>query len=226
MPCSVSKELPLLLRLDDRPVVIVGGGRAGLRKLATLIETGTRIRVISGRAGSGDYPPEVEIVRRDFRPEDLDDAQLAFAATDDEAVNAAVVAAAHERGLLCARADVPELGDFALPAVRRRGSLTIAVATGGASPTLAALLADELAAGFGPEWETVVEIAAILRRRRLTPEAKIPYNREVLRQLLAAGLAEQLRTGDVEAVERILLRICGSDCTLDNLGIQLPKAKP
>ncbi|PLX78247.1 MAG: siroheme synthase [Desulfuromonas sp.] len=225
MPCSESSRLPLLLQFDGRKIVVVGGGRAGQRKLETLLAAGANVQVIAGRTERNEFPPEVEVVRRDFVPSDLDGVQLAFAATDDTELNAFVVAEAHKRGILCSRADQPTEGDFILPAIRRQGELTIAVSTGGASPSLAALLADEIFENFGPEWKTLLQITAALRRQGLTSEDEIPYNREVLRQLLTHGLVDQLKAGDLEAAERTLGRICGSRCTFNNLGIRLPEAK-
>lgn len=206
-------------------IVVVGGGRAGQRKITTLLAAGAKVRVITGITDRNEFPAQVEVIRRDFVPSDLDGSQLVFAATDNAELNTFIVTEAHNRGLLCSRADQPDNGDFILPAIRRQGELTITISTGGASPSLAALLADEMAEKFGTEWELLLQIAEALRRQRLTYEDEIPYNREVLRQLLAHGLADQLKAGDLEAAERTLGRICGSRCTFNNLGIQLPEAK-
>jgi len=39
--------LPLLLDLTGRTVVVVGGGRVGLRRCRTLLEAGARVRLIA-----------------------------------------------------------------------------------------------------------------------------------------------------------------------------------
>ena len=98
-----------------------------------------------------------EVCRRQYREGDLDEAFLAFAATDLRDVNAAVAREAREKGIPVNVADEPTEGDFALPSTLRRGRLQIAVSTGGASPVLARRIRQELEDAFGFEWAGVVE---------------------------------------------------------------------
>jgi siroheme synthase-like protein len=80
------------------------------------------------------------VVERAFRPGDVRGHVLAVAATDDAAVNRRVHSACRRRGIPVNVVDVPELCTFIVPAVLRRGALTIAISTGGLSPTLARTL--------------------------------------------------------------------------------------
>ncbi|HEU5270421.1 MAG TPA: uroporphyrinogen-III C-methyltransferase [Jatrophihabitans sp.] len=125
--------LPLLLDLTGRTAVVVGGGRVGLRRCRTLLEAGARVRVIapSVRAELAELaePAElpVELERRRYAAGDLDGSWLAVAATDDPAVNAAVAAEAESRRIFCIRADLATGGTARMPAVLRRGALTVSV---------------------------------------------------------------------------------------------------
>jgi len=115
--------------------VVVGGGRVAARKTAGLVEAGARVRVIAPRA-----LPEIEahrIDRRRYRSGDLHGAVLAFAATNDRAVNHAVALEARRRGIPVNVADAAAECTFLVPARIRRGELQIAVSTGGKSPRLA-----------------------------------------------------------------------------------------
>ena len=105
-----------------------------------------------------------EVRRRPYREGDLDGAFLAFAATDQREVNAAVAREGRERGIPVNVADRPAEGDFALPSVLRRGQLQVAVSTGGASPTLARKIRRELEEVFGFEWAGIVEELGRARR--------------------------------------------------------------
>jgi precorrin-2 dehydrogenase / sirohydrochlorin ferrochelatase len=67
-------------------------------------------------------------------------------------------------------ADRPSEGDFAVPSTLRRGGLQVAVSTGGASPTLARRIKDELEASFGPEWVGIVEELEAVRRSGGEPD--------------------------------------------------------
>ena len=153
---------PVALDLHDAMVLVVGGGRVGARKAAGLAAAGARVRLVaiavSGHVVRDDL---AEIHERAFLDEDLDDVRLVVTATGDESIDAAVSAAARTRGIWANAADQPVDCEFILPAVARRGRVTIAVSTDGASPALArelrnvvdelltddiAVLAEELAA--------------------------------------------------------------------------------
>ena len=107
---------------------------------------------------------DVEIQNRAYEYGDLEGANLVFTATDSREVNAAVAREAKERGIPVNVADSPSEGDFAVPSTLRRGDLQVAVSTGGASPTLARRIRNELEETFGPEWAGIVEEFDTARR--------------------------------------------------------------
>ncbi len=135
---------PILLDLAGKLVVIVGGGKVAVRKAAGAIDGGaTRVRCVAPKIDA-EMPAQVERIEKTFEPVDVDGATLVFAATDQSAVNSAVVRAAQERKILVSRADADEqdAGDFIVPAVLRRGPIVVSVAAG--SPALAAKVRDQL----------------------------------------------------------------------------------
>src|SRR5207237_1025496 len=113
--------------------------------------------------------------------------------------------------------DVPEACTFISPAVVERGDLTVAIATGGASPGLSARLRRELEAQLGPEYATVVAILGAVRGRL----ADDPGRGEVVNALVASPLLELVRRGDRAGVDALLLRLAGPRCTLACLAIRL-----
>jgi precorrin-2 dehydrogenase/sirohydrochlorin ferrochelatase len=147
---------PIFLDLSGRRCVVVGGGEVASRKARKLLQARARVVVISPEIGAELESVAVEVHRRPYREGDLEGAYLAFAATDSREANAAVVREAKERGIPVNVADRPSDGDFALPATLRRGGLQVAVSTGGASPTLARRIKDELEGVFGSEWAGLV----------------------------------------------------------------------
>jgi precorrin-2 dehydrogenase / sirohydrochlorin ferrochelatase len=148
---------PIFLDLSGRRCVVVGGGEVASRKARKLLQARARVVVISPEIKPELESVAVEIHRRHYREGDLEGAYLAFAATDSREANAAVAREAKERGVPVNVADKPSDGDFALPSTLRRGRLQVAVSTGGASPTLARRIKNELEEAFGPEWAGVVE---------------------------------------------------------------------
>lgn len=219
-------DYPITLQLGNQLCVVVGAGAVGLRKLAGLRQAGARIRLIAPDTPESLAAPDLELCRRPYHPGDLIGAALVFAATSDRALNARIAREARAAGLLVNVADAPQEGNFTLPALSRRGGLTLAVSSGGASPALSALVRDHLSQQLGPEWATVLEIAAALRQKRLTPQQGSEYNQGVLRGLLEHGLPTLIAAGATAAIDQLLQELCGPDCSLSTLGVHLPKGLP
>jgi uroporphyrin-III C-methyltransferase / precorrin-2 dehydrogenase / sirohydrochlorin ferrochelatase len=120
------------LRLTGKKVVVVGGGTVAQRRLPLLVANGADIHVITRSA-----TPAVEgmsgitLTLREFRAGDLEDAWYAIAATDDPAVNAAVVAEAERLHIFCVRADVAREGSAVTPASFEYEGLSVGVLAGG-----------------------------------------------------------------------------------------------
>jgi precorrin-2 dehydrogenase/sirohydrochlorin ferrochelatase len=133
---------PLFLNLTNKPVIVIGGGTVAQRKIRSLLAAGARVTVISPDIVR--LPKTVRWLRRRYRNGDLRGARLVVSATDDQAVNARVCAEAKRRKLLVNCVAPPSAGNFIVPAVARRGSLTIAISTGGVSPALAKRLRRDL----------------------------------------------------------------------------------
>jgi precorrin-2 dehydrogenase/sirohydrochlorin ferrochelatase len=160
------KTYPInVIGLERRHSVVIGGGNVAARKVAGLLEAGARVTVISPALA-----PELEtlaeagrvvFIGRDYCTGDLAGAFLAIAATDEPAVNQAVWQEAEQLGCLVNVVDDPAHSNFIVPAVVRRGDVSVAVSTGGASPALARHLRERLETLVGPEYG---ELADLLNR--------------------------------------------------------------
>ena len=167
---------PVMLDLNDVPVLLVGGGVIASRKAAQLLDAGARLTVVAP-----DVLPELaarvaEVRLRRYEAPDLDGHQLVMTATDDPAVNARVAADARARGTWVNSADDPANCSFILPAVTRRGPVVVSVGTDGSSPALARHLRDRIAADvLTPEVESAArELArqrAELRAQGISTES-------------------------------------------------------
>jgi len=216
--------LPLNLRLGGRLCVVVGAGTVGLRKCASLLTAGARVRLIDPLADRlENLPAGLERVARKYCRGDLAGAWLVVVATGDPEVNRLVAEEAREEKSLVNLADDPSAGDVIWPAIFRRGDLEVAVSTGGRSPALASRVRDRIAALLGPEWAGVLEIAAALRQKRLTHPDKFKYDREVLQSLLTGRLPSLIAEGNLAEIDRLLGAIAGEGTTLAVLGVTLPE---
>ena len=129
---------PVFLDLHDVPVLVVGGGRIGARKAEGLAAAGARVRVVAASVSEHVDASIIDDLRvRAFQPDDLEGIRLVVTATGDESVDASVAAQARARGIWTNAADQPVDCEFILPAIARRGRVSVAVSTDGASPALA-----------------------------------------------------------------------------------------
>jgi uroporphyrin-III C-methyltransferase / precorrin-2 dehydrogenase / sirohydrochlorin ferrochelatase len=121
---------PIELDLAGRLVVVVGGGAVALRRTRSLVGSRAEVTVIAPDVVPDLAVLPVTIRRRRYRDGDLAGAWLTHAATDDPAVNAAVAAEAERRRIWCVRADDAAATAARMPAVSRRGPVTVAVTSG------------------------------------------------------------------------------------------------
>jgi uroporphyrin-III C-methyltransferase / precorrin-2 dehydrogenase / sirohydrochlorin ferrochelatase len=182
--------LPIFLKLEGRPGLLVGAGNVALEKINSLLVTGLRLRVIAPEARTEirrlAEEGRLEWIERRFDPTDLDGNFVAIAATDDPEVNATVYREAVSRGILTNSVDDPPHCDFYFGSVVRRGDLQIAISTAGESPAVAQRIRREidekLSTDIGP-WLTEL---GQLRREIL---AALPAGAE--RKALLHKLAER-----------------------------------
>ena len=168
------KTYPInLIGLETRRCVVVGGGAVAARKLAGLLAAGARVTVISPELSteveSRAADRQITVLRRAYEPGDLSGAFLVIAATDDPPTNAAVWDEARQLGCLINAVDDPAHSNFILPAVVRRGEVNLAISTGGASPTLARRLREQLETQVGPEYGDLAGLMAELRPEIMPP---------------------------------------------------------
>ena len=160
---------PVALSVRGRRAVVVGGGGVAERKVSALIEGGADVVVIAPDLTPAlDELARTAAVRWEHRPfasGDLAGAFLAFAATGDDAVNAAVVSEARAAGILVNDASDAARGDFATPAVHRAGPLTVTVDSSGLSPSFTKRVRDELALQFDARYARAAATLGALRDR-------------------------------------------------------------
>ncbi|MWV14043.1 uroporphyrinogen-III C-methyltransferase [Pseudomonas sp. R-28-1W-6] len=135
--------LPLFHKLQDRLVLVVGGGEVALRKARLLVEAGAILRVVAPairdelRELAGAH---AQVLLRGYQASDLDGVGLVIAATDDEPLNAQISAQAQARGIPVNVVDAPKLCSVIFPAIVDRSPLIVAVTSGGDAPVLARLI--------------------------------------------------------------------------------------
>jgi siroheme synthase-like protein len=203
---------PIYLDMRGRRCVVIGGGVVAERKVLGLLSAGVSVTVISPEVThqlsllleSGKIKHEP----RNYLAGDLGDADIAFVATDDGAVNEAVYQEGKRRRIWVNAADDPTHCDFILPSVLRRGELVIALSTGGQIPALARAIREELEGYFPENFASLVNVAAEvrveLRRRSITPTY------ELWRKAFNGAVRAHLERGDLARAKELLLDELGA----------------
>ncbi len=160
---------PIFVELKGRPIIVIGGGNVGAEKVRGLLAAEADITVVSPElidelrehAAAG----RIRHVERAYQESDLDGGyEFIMVATDDGAINAQVAAAGKKRGIWVNAADDPKNCDFILPAVIRKGKITLAASTSAASPALARRLREELDAYLTDDMPALADLLAEVRQ--------------------------------------------------------------
>jgi uroporphyrin-III C-methyltransferase/precorrin-2 dehydrogenase/sirohydrochlorin ferrochelatase len=176
------------LDLRGKPGIVVGGGGVAALKAETLLRSGVRVTVIAPRLG--ERLAELVLLgalrheTRRFQPGDLVGAEIAMAATDDAAVNAAVAAAARALKIPVNVADDAASSTFIMPSVVDRPPLQIAISSAGTSPVLArklrTIIESVVPFAFGRLAALAGRFRAASKRRYPDPEARRRFWEEVM----------------------------------------------
>ncbi|HXG35862.1 MAG TPA: bifunctional precorrin-2 dehydrogenase/sirohydrochlorin ferrochelatase [Dehalococcoidia bacterium] len=198
-----SRYYPVFLDIAGKPVLVVGGGKVALGKVEGLLQAGAQVTLISPQLYPN-FQSLLELKRlawidRAYSRGDVDGYFLVIIATDQRELNAAIVQECREKGVLTNAVDDPANCDFVMPSVIRRGSLTVAISTGGESPAAARRIREELETFLTDDYAALLDLASEvrqeLRARNLAvkPEA---WNKALdadLRSLLAVGQREEAK---------------------------------
>ncbi len=163
------------LMIDMQPsagrALVIGGGKVATRKVKSLSEAEFAVTVIAPEVSAEiRLAPWVTVVEREFGPGDLQQEPgwaLVMACTDSREVNREVGRLARLANLPVLVADAQDESTFFMPAVMRDGELAVSVSTGGASPTTARWIREQIAGALGPGWGKMVALARAERETRM-----------------------------------------------------------
>ncbi len=208
------KPYPVMMNLEQRKVLVIGGGRVARRKVGSLLDSGASVVIISPELDRELQnladAATIEWVRAEFDESLMDthsDAILVFGTTDNREVNVRVYKACVARKIPCNIADVPDLCTFIVPAVITQGDLMIAVSTGGSSPALARKIREDLEQRFGPEYAEMTRVMGELRKLVLAEGKSSDQNKLLFTEIVDSGILDAFKENDHERVIRILRSI-------------------
>ncbi|HFK5553679.1 TPA: TSUP family transporter [Elizabethkingia anophelis] len=163
---------PIFVKLETLSLLIIGGGKIALEKLDSVLNNApqTSVKLVAKeiilevKALQEEYKNLV-LEQRAYTYADFDAADLVIAAVNDLVVAEQIRNDAHVKGVLVNIADKPELCDFYLGSIVRKGELKIAISTNGKSPTIAKRLREILTETIPDEVDEVLDNMQNIRQQ-------------------------------------------------------------
>lgn len=191
---------PVNLDIRNQLCLVIGGGTVAKRKVEALLPCGPQIVVISP-----ELCPEltvfarkklIEWKQREYRGGDLTGAKLVFAATDSRLTQQKIVKEADVADILVNVITDPDSCSFQVPSMFRQGDLLITVATGGASPALAAGIRKELEVQYGEEYALLLILMAAVRKHIVASNDDHARHKLLFEKLLSSDILSVIKAGD------------------------------
>jgi precorrin-2 dehydrogenase/sirohydrochlorin ferrochelatase len=199
------------LDLTSKKCLVVGGGNVAERKVLSLLECGALVYVVSP-----DLTPVLKSLFEEsliqyrqgkYQSSDLADKFLVIGAAGTETVNRQVADDCAQRSLIVNIVDDPTKGSFFVPASLKRGSLTIAVSTGGKSPLLARKIKEELENAYGTHYEEFLDLLGYLREDVIKNVADPEKKKKILENLVNDDVLNMLKEGRIDSAKEMLLGV-------------------
>ena len=210
---------PVCLEITEKLCVVVGGGKVAERKVSGLLTAGALVRVISPHLtlplSQWADEERIEWLDRGYESGDLAGAMLVFAATDNAEVQKAVARDARLAGQLVNIIDAPAGCSFQVPAVVRRGDLTLTVSSNGRSPAVVAMVKQQLAESYGQEYGLLLEMMSKIRQQVLAGDADCDERKILFQNLLHDDIIIWIKTGQWDRLREHLAAVLGADVDFD-----------
>ena len=212
---------PVHLDIKNRNCLIVGGGAVGTRKVNTLLECGAHVTVVSPDPTSQltrlASEESITLKTRAYRSDDLSGMFLVIGATDDETLNLQISKDAERAHILCNIVDRPEVCNFILPSIVRRGDLVITISTSGKSPALAKNLRQKLETQFGREYADFLLLMGAIRQKLLSQSHEPEAHKALFNQLIDSDLIQLMQAGKTAEINSLLYKILGKGYKIEAL---------
>ena len=198
---------PAFLDLSDRKAVVVGGGRVAERKVRSLLKAGALVEVVSPALIKGLNEllglKKITHKKRKYKSGDLRGAFIVIAATSSPAVNSKV---AQDAEHLVNIIDIPSDGNFIVPSIIRRGKLTIAISTEGASPALSKAVRKEIERKYDAEFARYLRFVESVRGKAIKEIKDAKKRERFLKSLASAEILAMLRNKGFGAASEEVLK--------------------
>ena len=222
---------PIMLDIRKRSAIVIGGDHVAAQKTAALVASGALVTVQSeefcAELLAMSQRNEIVLHYKKYEVGDLAGAFVVVAATNDPALIEAIWQETQERGQMINIVDVPAYCNFIVPSILRRGQLTIAVSTEGASPALAKRIRQRLEGLFPSAYEGYLQLAGIIRAHLRKQHVSYEQRDEFFGVFFESNILQLLIEGDEAGAIASTLQLLhnhGIDITAETIINELGEA--
>ncbi|MBE5994567.1 MAG: bifunctional precorrin-2 dehydrogenase/sirohydrochlorin ferrochelatase [Paenibacillaceae bacterium] len=204
---------PFFVELEGKTCLIVGGGMVAYRKALVLKDFGPEITVVGK-----EMIPEMEqlaatddnnmnLIRRGFEDQDIQEADFVIAATSDEELNRHISAICRLQKIPVNVVDVQEECSFIFPALIKEEDIVVGISTGGSSPTIAQYLKKRFREAIPPGFGMLASQLGTYRELVKEKVPSLPVRTEIFKTMVKEGIRQGgvfTRDQVIELIERKL----------------------
>lgn len=210
-----NRYYPVFLNPENKKVLVFGGGKVAERKIRSLIKSGANDLTVISPTITNTIKKYIEKgyikhIQREYKKNDLKNAFLVIAATNDKTANEKI---SKEAKCLVNVVDTPELCNFIVPSIVNRGFLYIAISTCGISPALSKAIRKEIEVRFGKEFKDYTIFLSSIRERVKKNISDRKKRNKFLKKLASKKYLFLLRKGFFkevrEMINKDLIRLTG-----------------
>ena len=204
---------PILVDISGNPCLVIGGGRVAYRKVEALLLFNSDITVLSPRICRPmrklEVKKKIRVIRQYYTKERLKNFKIIFCATDNPLVSKQVFLDCKKENILLNVADVPELCSFILPAVVKRGYLTVSVSTQGMAPFLAKEIRKKVEHFIPPYYADLINLAGKFRNRIMMNKkfSSSKAKERAFRQFLFTDWQKVIKSEGIKKADKYILKI-------------------
>lgn len=192
---------PVFQNIDNKNILVVGGGNIAKAKISRLLQFTSRITVIA-EASDIDYVP-VRI--KSFSEEDLDGMDLVVLAMGKPEKEIEIAKKCIEKGILVNSASAPNAGNFYMPSLIKKGDLSIGISTGGYSPAYSRYLREEIERLIPEKIDEILLRLGVIRSK-LKEEIQDQSRRsKIFREVMRLLIEKNNNVGDDE-IRKIVVK--------------------
>jgi precorrin-2 dehydrogenase / sirohydrochlorin ferrochelatase len=200
---------PAFLDITDKRCLVVGGGKVAERKVAMLLQFNAHVTVVGPVMTRtllklGDES-KIKYFQRTYTAKDLDNKVLVFACTDNSAINNKIRKEAARKNIPVNVVDNPDLCDFIVPSIIRKGDLTIAISTSGELPLLSKKLRQKIEEVVTDDYLEYLHIIGEFRKHLMKTVKEARKRGLIMKDIAKMDMQEVIATGLAKIKKRTLL---------------------